>query len=547
MTSPIDITAPTGARATVIHGPDAARALTVTGGGDMTWRGLTVTGARAGLVSSGAELRLEDVVVRDNGPAADDGAGIQVAGGSVSLVRGTVSGNTIAISGDAVGAGISVRPSATLDAVNSTIHGNAATTTGTIAYGGGIGAYSNATVTLRHVTLTDNRVASASAAQDGGNLYRAGSSAVTVEDSILAGGATSFGPNNCSTSKPVAQGRNLDSGSTCGFGSGHFNGIDPQLGTLRAHGGTTDTRRPAAGSLARDNAVACDAGGTDQRGALAPAGATCDIGAVELGGELVTSLDASRATVAAGADLTLVARVTNAGFDPAPLTELVVVPGAEIVSVIPSGGACDLALRCTFGVLEPGESGTAVVTVRAPQSGPVVSTASGSSGLPDPTPADATASRVTPVDVPAAAPTPAVPTAPTVPPAPTVPSALPDRTAPVLGALRAVGKMRRGKAASIRTTLSEGASVSVRVERVVAGRRVGKACRTGRRTGRRCSIFRLVGTVKATGKAGTVTIRLPARIKRKALARGRHRLRVTATDAAGNRSKVRQLTITVVR
>jgi hypothetical protein len=115
-----------------------------------------------------------------------------------------------------------------------------------------------------------------------------------------------------------------------------------------------------------------------------------------------------------------------------------------------------------------------------------------------------------------------------------------DRTVPVLGRVTlaparfavagratAVAASRRGT--TIRFGLSEAATVSLRVERVVAGRRVA------------------AGTLRRTARAGANRVAFSGRIGRRALRRGRYRLTVRATDAAGNRSTVRTRAFRVVR
>jgi hypothetical protein len=102
-----------------------------------------------------------------------------------------------------------------------------------------------------------------------------------------------------------------------------------------------------------------------------------------------------------------------------------------------------------------------------------------------------------------------------------------DRTTPVITGLRlspkafAVASRSTAQAAvkrgtTIRYELSEAATVVARIER------------TGTK--------RLAGTLRRTGHGGSNRIAFSGRIGRKALRPGAYRLRVTATDAAGNRS-----------
>jgi streptogramin lyase len=103
---------------------------------------------------------------------------------------------------------------------------------------------------------------------------------------------------------------------------------------------------------------------------------------------------------------------------------------------------------------------------------------------------------------------------------------------------------------TIRYTLSEPATVRLRFDRVLSGRRVGRRCvkpRPTLRNRRRCVRFRRAGSLTRTSRQGRNRVRFSGRIGRRALRRGRHRLRVTATDAAGNRSAPKALGFRVVR
>lgn len=153
-------------------------------------------------------------------------------------------------------------------------------------------------------------------------------------------------------------------------------------------------------------------------------------------------------------------------------------------------------------------------------------------------------------------------TAPGGGPAPRAPDgggALPDTIRPVLGGLSlspasfAVGKgatarlavarrppARRGT--RIRFTLSEAARVTLTFERRAAGLRSRGRCVAPTRALRRarakaCARFVKAGTlVRRGGVRGTNTVAFSGRIGRTALRAGRHRVTVSAADAAGNRN-----------
>jgi WD40 repeat protein len=117
----------------------------------------------------------------------------------------------------------------------------------------------------------------------------------------------------------------------------------------------------------------------------------------------------------------------------------------------------------------------------------------------------------------------------------------PDTTAPVITRLSARATHRK-RGGSVRLTLSEAGTVTVRIKRAVAGRRVGKACRKPTRANRRrkrCTRYRGVGAFKLAGVAGANRKAFGGKLRRKKLRVGRHRVSAKATDAAGNASKTR--------
>ena len=96
---------------------------------------------------------------------------------------------------------------------------------------------------------------------------------------------------------------------------------------------------------------------------------------------------------------------------------------------------------------------------------------------------------------------------------------------------------------SSRSTLSEGASLSVGYERKVSGRKVGKTCKAGAKKGKKCTTYKKLATVKVSGVGGSSTVTLP---KRK-LAAGDYRVVVTPVDAAGNKGAAKTVTFKVLK
>jgi Tol biopolymer transport system component len=141
-----------------------------------------------------------------------------------------------------------------------------------------------------------------------------------------------------------------------------------------------------------------------------------------------------------------------------------------------------------------------------------------------------------------------------------------DTTAPVvssfsvtnkrfaLGAKKtaAAAKRRRAKrGTTFRFRLSENAAVRIVVARKLAGRRKGKRCvaptRKLRRA-KRCSRFKTRHTLRrAKDVAGLNRIAYSGRVGRTKLRPGTYRATLTATDAAGNRSRARTVSFRVVK
>jgi hypothetical protein len=98
-----------------------------------------------------------------------------------------------------------------------------------------------------------------------------------------------------------------------------------------------------------------------------------------------------------------------------------------------------------------------------------------------------------------------------------------------------------------RFALSEPARVTVKIERKLRGRRVRGRCRAKARSGRRCTLWKSAGrSLTRQGLQGPNSIAFSGRLGRKALAAGNYRALITATDAAGNRSRTAKLGFAIV-
>jgi hypothetical protein len=110
-------------------------------------------------------------------------------------------------------------------------------------------------------------------------------------------------------------------------------------------------------------------------------------------------------------------------------------------------------------------------------------------------------------------------------------------------------RAKRGTKVSYRS--SEAGGARLRIERRRPGFRRGRRCVAKRPRGvrrpRRCTRFVRVGTLTRDAKPGANSVRFSGRIGRRALRRGRYRLTLVVTDAAGNASKPSRVGFRIVR
>lgn len=234
-----------------------------------------------GAIYNQGDLTIEETTLSGN-EATDAGAIFSGGEGSrLTLRRSTVNGNTA----QGGGGGLLLFPGAHL-IENSTISGN------TAAIGGGIRSGITAdlgTATLLNVTLQEN------SATNGAHLYvDDGSQPVTVQNTIF--GLTAAGAACYPGVSLTSGGYNLERDESCGLtGATDQQNTDPRLGPLADNGGPTQTHLPQPGSPVIDATLA-DCPATDQRGVARPAGATCDIGSVEVEPEAPTPTATPTAT-----------------------------------------------------------------------------------------------------------------------------------------------------------------------------------------------------------------------------------------------------------
>ncbi len=539
-----------GARTTTVRAANGSRVFSINA--TSTLRDLTITG---GSLTSTTALY---------------GGGVRITGGDVTLERTTVRGNSVSSSQLAFGGGIGVESTeASVTVIDSTITGNSAyggsgADNGGSAAGGGIytsgpgiikrstvaantatggpalyaqggGAYISGNATIEQSTFAANGVATigdVTGFRQGGNLLIADNSAIS--GSIFAAGTATSGPDCYRQSGSVTEpAKNLASSATDCLGAGSLRGVDPKLGSLTDNGGPTDTMRPAADSPAIDAAASCGSRTADQRGNALFGGTGCDLGAVEVAASRTVTLQSSKASAAAGEDITLIAKLDNAGFDTATGEVLAIeLPaGVTPTTATTTAGSCSVAatVTCALGSVPRGTAITAIVTARA--SGATFSiTARRSGGVPDQnTGDDAATVQITGVGA-AALSGSGAPGTPGAPGAGT-----PDSSAPVISGIALSKRPRPSlrKGAALAFSLSEAATVQVTVERLRSGRRAGGVCRTtpGAK-GKRCQQAVKVTSFTRQLAAGSQSLALT----RTQLRAGAIRITLVAIDAAGNRS-----------
>lgn len=217
-------------------------------------------------ITSIASLDARDSTISGN--MATSGGGID--GLPAYLTASTVSGNHASLDGGGL------RGCWTID--DSTISGNTSDRNG-----GGIAEPSDG-CTLRGVTISDNTAdADADGSGDGGGMSTTGRHVVDLRNTIIGRNVDMGSESPDCAGEIGSSGHNLlEQPSGCliaGDPTGNVAGLDPKLGPLANNGGATLTHALLTGSPALDAGAGCNA--TDQRGSARPQGPACDIGAVE--------------------------------------------------------------------------------------------------------------------------------------------------------------------------------------------------------------------------------------------------------------------------
>lgn len=309
--------------ALTIDGP-GANDLTVRGTGAATvfeWNnlhatdrlsGVTVSGGSAGSLTGGGidyggiGLTVDGVVITGNSASAEASAGgFRQDGENVTIENSTISGNTVASSAGGSNAG-GIYNNGSLTLINTTVANNTVTGGGSAPDAGGI-VNNVSQLNAVNSTIAGNQASSGvgGVESDGNGIGPVTNESFEFANTVIASNSGSTAPD-CGTSEDgqfISQGYNLI-GVGCGitaaagdqFGTSG-SPIEPKLGALGNNGGGTPTMAPVTGSPAIDKGnpatpsdatppappalVPCPT--SDQRGQPRPdvVGTACDIGAVE--------------------------------------------------------------------------------------------------------------------------------------------------------------------------------------------------------------------------------------------------------------------------
>jgi CSLREA domain-containing protein len=210
----------------------------------------TTTGNGGGIRLLGRGRLVRSVLSGNRGLA---GGGINAPGGSNAIVEvrdSTIESNTSTSPGSVGGGGL--HSTATLEVVNTTVHGN------TAAFGGG-GIHllppATATPALRSVTVSGN-TSNGAGSGGGGGVRLDGSGAISVRNSVVADNVDTHPTTprpDClkgGTGALTSAFNHLEAtaGGCALAGTGDVSGSDPALEPLAANGGPTRTQRMTAGS-----------------------------------------------------------------------------------------------------------------------------------------------------------------------------------------------------------------------------------------------------------------------------------------------------------
>ena len=254
-----------GANQTIVRGDGMESIFAVGVGTKATLTGLTITGGTSAIQSNG-ELHVRGVSIEGN----------KWNGGTAGIISNgplTVESSFLGFNRTENVTGGVIHSNAPVTIVNSTIAQNSSKE--------GPGAISTAAgvpVAIINSAVVSNRSEAAPMAAVGGTP-------LTVRNSIFAANRDASGLLNCTSTGPLTSfGGNVSDDGSCGTTGTDKPNVNPLLGALELHGGTTRLYDLLAGSPAIDAASQCPS--ADQRGVARPQGSACDSGPYELGSQV---------------------------------------------------------------------------------------------------------------------------------------------------------------------------------------------------------------------------------------------------------------------
>lgn len=488
---------PAGQAGFSMSGGGALRHLHVTG---TSTGGMTSTGGSGALLSNsvpGAMTYAVDDFVAVCSGGIGPGGGVSASTNSgpvdVTVTGGSLSGTGVPLSAFGAGVRVSVRggpvfggPVFTAQAANG-----AEVDLSDLAFGGRTVLDSGGILALDRVQVISSGQSAA--------IDISGSATVHARDSVIS---------STDTSAPTSL---LSAAIAVDLGSGETASVDLKGSTVYARGQGIDAavvERVAAGgngSVALHNTIVREEG---------PSGS--DLLATRSGNG-VASIDADysafmTSVAVAGATASAPGSAHNIATDPQMFN--------------PAGG--DFTLKPTSPVIEKGDPATpASGELDLAGAARVLDGDGDCTGVPDIGAFEA-AAIANAACTPAPTPTPTPEQPPPVTPA--------DHTPPVFSASLATRRRLPRKAGRLSYSLSEAATIAGRIDALLPGRRTAKGCRAAKR-GKRCTRAVKRGTLRVTGHAGRGTAKVGPKFRGKRLKPGRYRLRLVATDAAGNASR----------
>jgi hypothetical protein len=249
-----------GANQTVVKGDGLETIFGIGAGVKATLSGLTITGGTSAIQNNG-ELLVRGVGIEGN----------KWNGGTAGIISNgplTVDSSFLGFNRTEAASGGAIHSNAAVTIVNSTLAQNISKEgPGAISTSAGI------PVTILNSAVVSNR-------SELGSVAAVGGTPLTLRNNIFADNRDATGLQNCTSAGGLTSlGGNVSDDATCGAGGSDKPNVNPLLGPLEPHGGTTPVYSLLAGSPAIDARSDCPA--VDQRGVARPQGSACDSGPYE--------------------------------------------------------------------------------------------------------------------------------------------------------------------------------------------------------------------------------------------------------------------------